>query len=230
MDIILRRCSVCGLEAKSENDLDLFVSRPHKPYGRDTICKKCSNKKRAKPKLILSYLRKCRVCGFEAHNEEELKLFIKSNDSKYGRDNVCKKCFNKKGRKPRRTNLIRKTKLLKTFSIPLLCYFCGLEVTVLNGKAPESLCFHSLDFNHDNWSPENKVPAHKKCHNSYHSMHSSLETRLKISLANSGDKCYNWKGDNAKPQAKKIRNRNEERRKRKAKLLEAIEFNENNFL
>lgn len=40
-------------------------------------------------------LRKCRVCGLEAHNEEDLKLFAKDNHgNKLGRENFCFKCFN----------------------------------------------------------------------------------------------------------------------------------------
>ena len=38
------------------------------------------------------YLRKCRTCGLEAHNEEELKLFIPHKLSLHGRANICRKC------------------------------------------------------------------------------------------------------------------------------------------
>lgn len=90
--LILRRCCKCGLEAKTVEDLQLFVSRPQKPYGRDTICKKCFNQKRVKSKIVLPYLRKCTVCGLEAHNEEELKLFIQDKGGLFGYRNICKKC------------------------------------------------------------------------------------------------------------------------------------------
>ena len=39
-------------------------------------------------------LRKCTNCGFMAHNESELVLFIKRKQSKYGRSNLCKWCAN----------------------------------------------------------------------------------------------------------------------------------------
>jgi len=37
-------------------------------------------------------LRTCNVCKKEAHNEEELELFTKQKDCKYGRKNLCKPC------------------------------------------------------------------------------------------------------------------------------------------
>ncbi len=40
-------------------------------------------------------LRKCRICGSEAHNEEELELFHKDKKSCYSRKNLCKKCYNR---------------------------------------------------------------------------------------------------------------------------------------
>lgn len=39
-------------------------------------------------------LRKCRTCGLEANNEDELNLFKRSKSSSYGRDNECKQCDN----------------------------------------------------------------------------------------------------------------------------------------
>lgn len=40
----------------------------------------------------MSCLRKCIKCGLEAHNEEDLKLFITSKLSLHGRANICRKC------------------------------------------------------------------------------------------------------------------------------------------
>lgn len=60
-------------------------------------------------------------------------------------------------------------KLKITVFLPQLCHFCGEEITELYGRERDSLCFHSLDEDHDNWNPTNKVPAHKRCHDSYHS-------------------------------------------------------------
>jgi len=58
-------------------------------------------------------------------------------------------------------------KLNITVSLPQICYFCKGDITTFGMKS-ESLCFHSLDGNHNNWDPENKIPAHKNCHLRYH--------------------------------------------------------------
>lgn len=55
-----------------------------------------------------------------------------------------------------------------TITMPQTCHFCGEEIVKKYGRESESLCFHSLDGNHDNWDPANKVPAHIKCHTSFH--------------------------------------------------------------
>lgn len=39
----------------------------------------------------------------------------------------------------------------------------------MRGKESDSLLFHSLDGNHGNWEPSNKVPAHYGCHTGSHS-------------------------------------------------------------
>jgi|SaaInlStandDraft_4_1057021.scaffolds.fasta_scaffold119187_2 hypothetical protein len=50
-------------------------------------------------------LRKCRECGLEAHNEEELELFMKCNaKSRHGRKQLCKECNNNKCRTWRKTD------------------------------------------------------------------------------------------------------------------------------
>ncbi|MHA2024248.1 MAG: hypothetical protein ACTSWQ_11360, partial [Candidatus Thorarchaeota archaeon] len=41
----------------------------------------------------LSPLRKCSVCGIEAYTNEDLNQFTKAQRYKYGRRNICKKCF-----------------------------------------------------------------------------------------------------------------------------------------
>jgi hypothetical protein len=92
---------------------------------------------------------------------------------------------------------------------PAICYFCGEPITARKGdpRTKDSLDIHSLDGNHDNWEPSNKVPTHKKCHVSYHNTgkkfstdfkkklrlanlgnHRSEETKEKIRLANLGSK------------------------------------------
>lgn len=60
-------------------------------------------------------LRKCRVCGLEAHSDEDLKLFAKDNHgNKLNRENFCFKCFN-----AYRRDLARKRKESG------LCTHCG---------------------------------------------------------------------------------------------------------
>lgn len=65
----------------------------------------------------------------------------------------------------KRYEIERKLKI--TVFLPQICHFCKEEITIF-GKESESLCFHSLDDNHDNWAPSNKRPAHYGCHSSFH--------------------------------------------------------------
>lgn len=91
-----------------------------------------------------------------------------------------------------KTNLKIERMLGITITMPQKCYFeCGEEITKKYGnKDSKSLVFHSLDGDHDNWDPTNKVPAHKDCHNKYHSTgrRCSEETRQKIREAKLGVK------------------------------------------
>ena len=99
----LRKCTVCGLEAHNEQELELFAKAKKSRYGRNNLCKKCKNiyqnrlkaSKRVKP----TYLRKCPHCGVEAHNKDELELFVKVDRQPYGRSTICKKCCKEKSRK-----------------------------------------------------------------------------------------------------------------------------------
>jgi len=58
--------------------------------------------------------------------------------------------------------------MIKSWSKPLSCYFCGDEIVQLTGRSPECLDIHSLDGNHENWDIKNKTPTHKTCHAEYH--------------------------------------------------------------
>lgn len=40
-------------------------------------------------------LRKCRVCGIEAHSTNELSIFKTCKTGKYGKDTICKLCATK---------------------------------------------------------------------------------------------------------------------------------------
>jgi len=43
--------------------------------------------------MSVSLLRKCRICGLEAHSEEDLEFFSKGSPrSKHGKANMCKSC------------------------------------------------------------------------------------------------------------------------------------------
>ena len=44
-------------------------------------------------------MRKCRDCGLEATNEEELLFFIPDKESKHGRRNLCRTCANTRNSK-----------------------------------------------------------------------------------------------------------------------------------
>ncbi|KKK73143.1 hypothetical protein LCGC14_2896800, partial [marine sediment metagenome] len=46
---------------------------------------------------------------------------------------------------------------------------------------------HSLDGDHENWDPDNKVPTHKGCTMSWHK---------------TGERHHMWKGDEALPKSK----------------------------
>lgn len=64
----------------------------------------------------------------------------------------------------------------------IFCHFCAKPIIKLNGLESESLVLHSLDGNHDNWDPDNKVPAHRGCHVKYHmsGKPKTLEHRQKL--------------------------------------------------
>lgn len=66
-------------------------------------------------------LRKCRDCGLEAHNEDELENFVKIKHCKHGRFNLCKECRNKRDRYRRMTKT-RPYLLRKLQSIKQRCY------------------------------------------------------------------------------------------------------------
>ena len=136
--------------------------------------------------------RVCRVCGLEALTEEDLELFRKDKgNSLHGRQNLCIPC----NREASRESKCRTTEFCEIFrersSDGLIrCHFCGEEVTKLEGKDRDSLTIHNLDGNHENWSPDNKVPTHKGCHSINH---------------NTGEKHYAWQGDEASDRAKYAR-------------------------
>lgn len=65
-------------------------------------------------------------------------------------------------------------------NLPQTCVLCFEEITKKNGKDSDSLCFHSLDDDHDNWSWNNKVPMHFGCHVRYHTTGIGLDRSAKM--------------------------------------------------
>lgn len=60
--------------------------------GIDTTCRNCKQHMKDKRLQDSGALRECRKCGVKASNTEELELFVKSTNSKFGRYNICKSC------------------------------------------------------------------------------------------------------------------------------------------
>ena len=93
----LRICNRCGFEAHDESELELFKKSQTGQHGRQNLCKECYNKfqlkynnKISSLRNIFKPLRLCRICGLEAWEEEDLKLFKKMDRLPHGRDNLCK--------------------------------------------------------------------------------------------------------------------------------------------
>ena len=78
---------------------------------------------------------------------------------------------------------LTKMSWFEEISIDPLCYFCGKSITKIRGKDPDSLAIHSVDGNHNNFTPSNKVPSHFSCHSRYHARNASKETLLKRSIS-----------------------------------------------
>jgi len=110
-------------------------------------------------------LRVCSVCGLEAYTEADLELFVGNWSSRHGRQNRCKRCERK--RVSQTLDLIKIFRARSPDGL-IRCHYCEEEVTKLEGRSNESLHIHSLDGDHENWSPENKVPAHGICHQRGH--------------------------------------------------------------
>lgn len=141
---------------------------------------------------LVETLRTCPVCGLQAYTDADLNLFKKDKTCLYGRNNLCSNCDREYKRKHirQRTGKFIEIFRVRSFDEVIRCYFCGDEVTKLKGQNHNSLSIHSLDGNHENWNPINKVPAHIACHTSFHNL---------------GERSPNWKGDEASKSAKRKR-------------------------
>jgi 5-methylcytosine-specific restriction endonuclease McrA len=123
------------------------------------------------------------VCGLIAYTKAELELFQKHKPSPYERTTLCKNCDKK--RHPTDTFSKKQNELIDGFPKPLNCFFCKKPIIKTIGQEKDSLAIHSLDGNHENWSPNNKVPVHNSCHIRHHrtGYKASTETRLRMSSA-----------------------------------------------
>ena len=103
----------------------------------------------------MKILRKCRVCGIEAIEKEDLNLFRTNTKSKYSKDNHCKDCHRKEGRDYWKTGNGRETRLKKYGITPKeynkmfkkqkgRCKICGIHPIEMN----DSKEFLSVDHCH----------------------------------------------------------------------------------
>jgi len=100
---ILRKCLGCGLEAKSEEDLKIFLQDKYKPnnYFTKPWCKPCNAKnaqiRKSGPMHGPFVIRRCKDCNFIPQSTEDMKkLFVKDKTLKIGYSNLCKKCNSKR--------------------------------------------------------------------------------------------------------------------------------------
>lgn len=93
----LRKCTVCGLEARTQQELNLFVSHSGSKHRRMNKCKPCFTEYMGKRQKNLReakrpWLKKCRRCGVEAQSEKEFKFFKEDSYIKYLNKNICLAC------------------------------------------------------------------------------------------------------------------------------------------
>ena len=124
-------------------------------------------------------LRKCIDCGLEAFNEEDLELFCKGKRKPYGRQTICKNCYNIRCRDPKKYKpsqdksdkkwRLKRIKFLgKTIYVSEnrtnVCTKCGR-------KYPEELtqqtCMHHEIYDHQN-PLAHTIELCKPCHNRLH--------------------------------------------------------------
>jgi len=99
MEKILRVCKRCNFEAKSIDQLKLFVrdKKKIKFYNTKATCKKCNaevaRQKRAGTYEYPDKSLKCKDCGIKPKNDVDVKKwFVKDKTMKSGYANLCKSC------------------------------------------------------------------------------------------------------------------------------------------
>ncbi len=133
--------------------------------------------------LASQYLRKCRICGLEAHNEEDLKLFADASDHLYHKQNLCIPCHKQRMKvlsrncNSKRIEFQGKNISFKENPRTNVCSVCGRKYP---DELKEQTCIH-----HTKYDPEhpldNTVELCRSCH---------------LSIHHSGENSPCWKGDN----------------------------------
>lgn len=95
-----------------------------------------------------------------------------------------------------------------TVNLPQTCVLCFEEITKENGRNRNGLCFHSLDWNHDNWSWGNKVPMHMKCHLAYHSLAANTDKRFRANTTTLSLMPYSNDSERVLYTIRRLRNKN----------------------
>ena len=136
----LKKCRTCGKEAHSMDALKEFS----KSSNQCLYCKAGDEWLKRNPSRTIeeyhiykkskevTYLRKCKHCGKEAHSENELNMFVNNPKAKYGKKNVCNDCHYIQTR--RNSNIFDKDTYLqekekrnsyKAMGILKVCRCCG---------------------------------------------------------------------------------------------------------
>ena len=82
-------------------------------------------------------------------------------------------------------------KLNTVVNLPQVCTGCKEDITKKNGTNGDSLCFHSVDDDHNNWVWGNKVPMHNRCHLAYHSLKEKTDRHIKANATRLSFMPYN---------------------------------------
>jgi len=161
--VYLKKCPHCGLEANTIADLENFRKHLHSSYGRSSVCKVCSNTMGRKldnfnrsrvwseeHKNSDGSYRTCTSCGIKAMTLEDLILFKSNKAKKFGKDSICKECYNAKERVDNLSTERKKTYKDRLIKSKLSKY--GLTereyaVMVSKAKGKCEICSKSFDEN-----------------------------------------------------------------------------------
>jgi len=89
---MLRKCTTCGLEAHTEDDLDLFEKDKQRPHGRANRCKACSSIRATEYKKRNPEQERDRLYAWREENKEAVsrinKKHYQNNKHKYYANNA----------------------------------------------------------------------------------------------------------------------------------------------